>query len=142
MNTGLPTHPPGSSLQAINSLLVYGANIFAATETGIWKRPLSEMVTSAPALLPKRPELFQLDQNYPNPFNPSTTIRFQISKTSNVILKVFDQLGRHISTTAMREYLPGIYEIRFDGTGLATGVYYYQLEAGDFVQTRKFLLEK
>lgn len=92
----------------------------------------------------EKPQRFSLDQNYPNPFNPSTTISFTIPASpaggphsSFVILKVFDVLGREVSTLVNEEMGAGRYERSFYGTGLASGVYLYRLQAGDFVQTKK-----
>ncbi len=85
---------------------------------------------------------FSLSQNYPNPFNPATTIRYDIGKPGQVTLKIFDILGNEI-TTLINEYKPsGNYSINFDGGNLASGIYYYQLKAGDFTATKKFVLMK
>ncbi|MBI5471184.1 MAG: T9SS type A sorting domain-containing protein [Ignavibacteriae bacterium] len=93
------------------------------------------------------PREFRLYQNYPNPFNPSTTFKFQIPdgsghrpNTNHVTLKVFDMLGREVATVVNEEMGPGNYEKVFDGTNLASGVYLYRLNAGDFSQTKKLLL--
>jgi photosystem II stability/assembly factor-like uncharacterized protein len=83
---------------------------------------------------------FKLAQNYPNPFNPTTTISFQLKADSYVTLKVYDVLGREVRTLVNENLKPGSYETRFDGTGLASGVYMYRLQAGDFIQTRKLIL--
>ena len=72
---------------------------------------------------------YELDQNYPNPFNPTTEIRYQISELSNVSLKVYDVLGREVRTLVNRKKGPGTYEVRFDASGLASGVYFYRIEA-------------
>ncbi len=84
-----------------------------------------------------------LYQNYPNPFNPSTKIRFSIPVgTGHVpsILKVYDVLGREVATLVNENLQPGSYEVTFDGTGLASGVYLYRLRAGKFMQTKRMLL--
>jgi CubicO group peptidase (beta-lactamase class C family) len=81
-----------------------------------------------------------LSQNYPNPFNPTTGIRFQVSGVSEVRLSVYDLLGREMAVLVNERKLPGHYEVKFDGSTLASGVYFYRLIAGDFVQTRKLLL--
>ena len=85
---------------------------------------------------------FYLSQNFPNPFNPSTTINYSLPKTSFVTIKVYDILGREISTLINSEKLPGNYEIKFDGINLSSGIYFYQMRAGDFVEVRKFVLMK
>jgi hypothetical protein len=88
------------------------------------------------------PESFMLAQNYPNPFNPTTTIRFAIAKSRFVSLKVHDVLGRSVATLVAENIIPGTYEVSFDATSLASGVYFYRLHAGDFVATKKLLLLK
>ncbi|MFH2055624.1 MAG: T9SS type A sorting domain-containing protein [bacterium] len=88
------------------------------------------------------PDQFSLAQNYPNPFNPSTQIRFALTSSAQVKLDVFDLLGRKVATL-VDEILPvGTHQIDFDGTNLASGVYFYRLQTGDFEQTRKMLLIK
>ncbi len=87
-------------------------------------------------------EEFRLSQNYPNPFNPSTIITYQIPKSRHVRLTVYDLLGREIMTLVNEEMRPGSYQATFNGTNLASGVYFYRLQAGEFVQTRKLILMK
>ncbi|RPI02464.1 MAG: T9SS C-terminal target domain-containing protein [Ignavibacteriae bacterium] len=84
----------------------------------------------------------QLEQNFPNPFNPSTTIRYTITTTSNVTLKVFDMLGREVQTLVNSIQAPGRFTVLFNGHNLASGVYVYQLNAGPFTETKKLLLVK
>ncbi len=86
------------------------------------------------------PAEYALRQNYPNPFNPSTTIRYELPKTSAVTLTVYDILGRQVSELVNERRDAGVHEVKFDASGLASGVYYYRLQAGSFVETRKLLL--
>jgi hypothetical protein len=86
------------------------------------------------------PKGIVLRQNYPNPFNPSTTIKFELPRTSQVNLSVFESLGREVSVLVNDRRDAGVHEVKFDGSNLAGGVYFYRLQAGDFVQTRKLLL--
>ena len=88
------------------------------------------------------PRQFGLKQNYPNPFNPSTTIKYELPKSSLVTLTVYDLLGREVSVLVNERRDAGVHETKFDGAGLASGVYFYRLTAGSFVQTRKLLLMK
>ncbi len=95
------------------------------------------------------PDKFYLYQNYPNPFNPATAISYQLSAFSHVTLKVYDVLGREIETIVNEEKPAGFYRVYFDGSKLASGIYFYRIEAvpigrqaGDFIQTRKMLLIK
>ena len=86
------------------------------------------------------PQRFQLSQNYPNPFNPSTTISFDLPEKCFVSLKVFDALGRELSTLASEELPAGIYSRQWNAEGLASGIYFYRLQAGSFTETKKLIL--
>ncbi|MBK7377947.1 MAG: T9SS type A sorting domain-containing protein [Ignavibacteriales bacterium] len=93
------------------------------------------------------PASFSLEQNYPNPFNPSTKISWQSPESSWQTLKVFDVLGNEVATLVDEEKPAGRYEVEFDsrsdeGQNLSSGVYFYRLQTGDFVQTRKMTLLK
>ena len=131
----------GLTDMSVGSLEIKDAMLFSSTSSGVWKRPLSE-VTSVPkenGLLPKD---YGLEQNYPNPFNPTTTIRYALPQRSHVTLTVFNMLGQVVATLVHEEVEAGSHEVMFDGTGLASGVYFYRLRAGVFVQSRKLLLLK
>jgi hypothetical protein len=88
------------------------------------------------------PLVYALNQNYPNPFNPTTTIRFEIPKQSNVELKVYNILGQMVATLVNGEMKAGRHEATFDANRLSSGVYFYKLVAGSFVETKKMLLLK
>jgi len=88
------------------------------------------------------PTEYSLTQNYPNPFNPVTHLEFGISKLGFVSLKVYDVLGREIKTLVNEIKPAGRFKIEFDGSNFASGVYFYRLEAGDFVQTKRMVLIK
>jgi len=76
------------------------------------------------------PAEYNLYQNYPNPFNPATRIKFDVPKNSNVVLKVYDLMGREVKKIVDNEYLnAGTYEVNFDGTGISSGIYFYKLSA-------------
>ena len=90
----------------------------------------------------EQPDFFFLTQNYPNPFNPTTTISFSIGHSSFVTLKVFDVLGREVSSIVSEELKPGSYKRMFRGSGLPSGVYLYQLQSNNISQTKKLLLLK
>lgn len=85
---------------------------------------------------------FELSQNYPNPFNPSTTISWQSPVGSWQTLKVYDVLGNEVATLVNEYRNAGGYEVNFDANRLASGVYYYQLKAGNFIQTKKMIYLK
>jgi mannose/cellobiose epimerase-like protein (N-acyl-D-glucosamine 2-epimerase family) len=86
------------------------------------------------------PEKFALEQNYPNPFNPTTEVRYQMSEISNVSLTVCDVLGRQVATLVNGRLEPGTYAAKFDASNLSSGVYYYQLRAGGFVETKRMIV--
>jgi hypothetical protein len=86
------------------------------------------------------PAQFRLEQNYPNPFNPNTTIEIHLPKSEYVSLKIYDMLGREVLTLISRELTAGRYQVEFDGKDIASGIYYYQLEAGGFRAVRKMAL--
>jgi hypothetical protein len=88
------------------------------------------------------PETFELSQNYPNPFNPSTTISFYLPSASDVSLKVYNVLGQEVTTLVDGSLTAGQHEVRFDAGNIASGVYFYRISAGSFVETRKMLLTK
>ena len=88
------------------------------------------------------PSVFSLSQNYPNTFNPSTIISFSIPQTGFVSLKIYDVLGNEVATLVNKEKPAGEYEIEFDGVGLTSGVFFYQLKAGSFLQVKKMILLK
>ena len=83
---------------------------------------------------------FSLAQNYPNPFNPSTVIRYSVSSAQLVTLKIYDVLGREVKTLVNEEKPSGSYEIEFNASNFSSGIYFYQLTAGDFRETKKMIL--
>ena len=85
---------------------------------------------------------YELSQNYPNPFNPSTTIRYSVPERSNVVLKIYDILGSEVSTLVNEDKDAGIYSVNFNASHLASGIYFYRLHAGSFVETKKMILMK
>jgi len=99
-------------------------------------------VVTAVSQNPTIPSSFQLFQNYPNPFNPTTTIEFSLPARSFVKLTIYDALGQEVETLVNEEKQAGIHRIQFNGSNLPTGVYFYRLEAGNFVDTRKMVLVK
>jgi exo-beta-1,3-glucanase (GH17 family) len=88
------------------------------------------------------PYIFSLEQNYPNPFNPTSTIKYQIPISGLVKLTVFDILGRKVADLINEDKSPGIYEVKFDGSNLSSGIYFYKLTIGAYSQTKKLVLIK
>jgi hypothetical protein len=88
------------------------------------------------------PTTCSLEQNYPNPFNPSTKIRFSVSKTESVSLKIYDALGREVETLISESLNPGTYEKTWNSKNLASGIYFYKLKTASNVITKKMILSK
>lgn len=95
--------------------------------------------TSVPPSDQQLPNLIVLSQNYPNPFNPNTIIKYEIPKSSMVRLSVFDMLGREVSVLVDERRDAGVHQVKFDASGLSSGVYLYKLQAGDLVQSRRLV---
>ncbi len=143
-NEGLFTNSEALSVFLSNGMLYTGIK-----NNSIWKRQLSELLAIS-KLSEEVPNDFNLEQNYPNPFNAMTTIRFNIPQLSSnqrtsgnlIQLKVFDIVGRELATLHNGYLLPGKYEVSFNASVYSSGIYFYQLRAGDFVQTKKLVLLK
>jgi hypothetical protein len=113
----------------VSALAVSGTNLFAGTDSGgVWRRPLSEMITSVRQNATEMPTNFQLQQNYPNPFNPSTTIVFSLPHTSYVTLKIFNTLGQEIATLINQQQDAGWQQVKWNAN-VSSGDYFYRLEA-------------
>ena len=113
---------------------IYTTKKLPAPERGI----LSGVQTENPGVISN----YQLSQNYPNPFNPTTVINYQIPKSGFVTLKVYDILGREVSTLVNENKSAGKYSVTFNGSKLSSGVYFYRLNSGAFSITKKFILMK
>lgn len=113
---------------------------------GIWAQNVNADGTIGPVgiiqISSEIPDKFTLGQNYPNPFNPITKIKFDIARSGNVDISVFDMLGRKISTILNQSINPGIYSVDFDGSGLNSGVYFYRISANGFTEIKKMVLMK
>jgi photosystem II stability/assembly factor-like uncharacterized protein len=135
VSTGLP------AWSVVYALAFQGTDLFAGLNgTGVWRRPLSEMIKSTEGGGGERPQEFALFQNYPNPFNPNSDIRYQISEFRTVKLAVYDLLGHEVAVLVNENKAPGTYQVRFDGAGLPSGVYFYRMTAGSYSATKKLLL--
>jgi hypothetical protein len=142
----------GKNWQAENAGLNYGLTIWGtgiigdylliAADNGIWRRPLAEIVTSIQTYQTSTPKQFLLAQNYPNPFNPTTVISYQLPVSTLVTLKVYDELGRLVRTMVNERETSGAHSVTFDAGNLSSGVYFYRLTAGSFVETKKLMLIK
>jgi len=128
----------------INSYIRY----FLSTDGGATFGSVNTLATTGPPIITssttqrERFADFRLAQNYPNPFNPTTNITYVLPKTENVSLKVYDVLGREVATLVNEVKPAGAYTVPFNASNLASGVYFYKLQAGSFVQTKKMMLVK
>jgi hypothetical protein len=125
------------------TLAVMGPYLFSGGfDGGVYRRSVSQMVTSVQGVEWTTPTKHALEQNYPNPFNPSTTMRFTLPEAEDVTLTVFDVNGREIDRLAEGNLPGGTYQVTWDANGRASGTYYCRLRAGEFVATRVLLLVK
>jgi photosystem II stability/assembly factor-like uncharacterized protein len=130
-------------ISPILSLSVFGDNLLAGTNLGVWKRPLSEMITAVKDKQNNLPTSFSLQQNYPDPFNPSTTINYSVPNACLVTIKVYNILRKEVATLVNEQKPAGNYSVQFSANnGYASGTYFYKMQAGTFVETKKFLLLK
>lgn len=129
-------------------LQVYNNSVSDSGSLDAWAIKLDVENTTAVENEEALPKEFSLDYNYPNPFNPATTIRYQLPERSAVSLKIFNILGREVLTLVNEVQSAGTHSVIFDAKNnkqsysLASGVYFYRLQAGNFVQTRKMILLK
>lgn len=116
-------------------------DITALKNNGFCVRCLKDNPTSV-HMYSEIPTEYALFQNYPNPFNPITTIKYSVPQSSLISIIIFDVLGKNVATI-LNEYKPaGSYSVEFDGNKLASGIYFYQMRAGNFIDTKKLLLIK
>lgn len=127
----------------VNGLFVSGSYLFAGTNNGVWRRPLSDLMTDVKQIsADNTPNGIHLEQNYPNPFNRSTKISYQISTPENVTLIVYDTLGKVVSTLVNEKMQAGRYEVNFGARDLPGGIYFYTLRAGNSIEIKKMILSE
>jgi len=102
----------------------------------------SQSVPTGVEQISEIPEKFNLGQNYPNPFNPTTTISFSVPSSGITSLKIYDVLGNEVATLVNEEKPAGNYEVNFNASSLSSGTYFYKLQAGSFIETKKMILLK
>jgi len=148
-NYGINFSPYSEGLFVNASIEAFAINdtfMFAGSDyNGVWRRLRPGIVSTETQN--NLPVDFSLSQNYPNPFNPSTSIKYAIGNRQFVTLKVYDVLGNEIKTLVDEEKPAGTYEVEFNShsgnvRNLTSGVYFYQIKAGDFVETKKMVLMK
>jgi len=148
----LPDFPPGATVGSTSPIVVYFDRTANPTYFNLkceisvggviyWTDSTKRTVTGIgkEEALPVR---YALEQNYPNPFNPSTTINFSLMKTSNVELTVYNILGQRVATLVNGQLNAGVHVVKFNAANYASGVYFYRLEAGEFVAHKKMMLLK
>jgi hypothetical protein len=97
-------------------------------------------LTIMPTGKPELPDHFALRQNFPNPFNPTTTIEYELPLRTMVTLRIYDLLGQKVATLAEEVEEGGYKRIEWDASGFPSGIYFYRINAGDFMETRKLVL--
>jgi hypothetical protein len=144
IGNGLPDEP-------VAPIFVNDSSIFVGVgiSHGIWQRRLSEITGIKEPLSTAFLGSYKLLQNYPNPFNPATTIKYQLSMTNFVTLKVYDILGRYVKTLVNEQQSAGTHSVIFNAGGLSSGVYFYRITClpdrqaeGSFIQTKKLIVIK
>lgn len=136
VNTSIPAST------SVHDIMIADNKIYAGTQgKGIWWADVNTL-TSVSSQQSSLPGEFTLDQNYPNPFNPETVINYELQVTNYVSLKVYDAAGKIVSVLFDGKQNAGSYNIKFDGTGLPGGVYFYRLEAGSYKETKRMMLVK
>jgi Secretion system C-terminal sorting domain len=128
-----------SSIVIHNNYIFVSNSNYLSTNISAWRRPLSQII-GINQLSHEIPAAFSLLQNFPNPFNPVTKIRFDVPKTSSVVIKVFDILGKEIAVLVNEQLTSGTFETEWDAASCASGLYFYRMTAGDFIQTKKMAL--
>ena len=121
--------------------------LFLTTDSSVWRRPVSDLITDIHNTNYQLIKNVVLYQNYPNPFNPITTIRYSIPKAEHVTLKIYDELGKEVSTLVNENEEAGNHEVQFnsqanDNKQLASGIYFYRLTTGNFSAVKKIILLK
>jgi hypothetical protein len=131
---GMTFYPANAPLAADDEYIYLG---YGGVIRGSWSEAT---ITSIDARIAYTPAAYTLSQNFPNPFNPTTTIRYGVPVRTHLTLTVFNTLGQKVAELVNGEVEAGYHDVQFDASKLASGVYFYQLKAGNRVQARKLLL--
>jgi hypothetical protein len=111
----------------------------ATRDAGVFRT--TSVTTTVAGISRALPDVFMLFQNYPNPFNPSTTISYSLPKRANVSLKIFNMLGQLVATLVDEQKDAGYFQATWNAT-VSSGIYFYRLQAGGFVETKKMMFLK
>lgn len=137
-----PTHP-GEKMNSVFRVYKYAPEYAAFTGRDLSPGDFIEKYpTSADDKINNLPSSFELFQNYPNPFNPSTTIRYSISRQGSVTIKIYNLLGEEILTLVNTNKPAGSYSVKLNSNNLASGIYLYRMESGNYSNTKKFIVLK
>jgi photosystem II stability/assembly factor-like uncharacterized protein len=129
--------------ERVNALAVNGTYLYTGHRgTSVWRLPLSDIITSVKDVSGESPEKFSLAQNYPNPFNSTTTFEFYLPNSEFVILKIYNILGEEVVTLVSKKLAIGKYKYEWDTGSLASGIYFYRIQAGNYVGVKKMVLMK
>ncbi|MBZ0201878.1 MAG: right-handed parallel beta-helix repeat-containing protein [Ignavibacteria bacterium] len=129
--------------ELVHKAILFKIYEFALLNNSTSDRPLDKVLYSQKhATTTNNPLVFKLFQNYPNPFNPISSIKYDVAKESFVSIKIYDILGREVKTLVSEIKNPGNYDVLFDGSDYASGVYIYRIEAGSFVDVKRMVLLK
>ena len=133
-------------LLEVPSIVLFNDRYFLYYDYGVFSNGIglatADTITSINPQFTYRPATFALYQNYPNPFNPLTAIGYQLSALSDVDLSIYNLIGQKVVTLVNKRQPPGRYQVEWDASGFASGVYYYKIESGNYVQTRKMIYLK
>jgi hypothetical protein len=131
----------GSKIGTLTGIVFYGGNRYMLVPRT--DADFVNVSTSVRTMIDgAAPKTFALSQNYPNPFNPSTNFRFTVAKAQMVSMRIYDVLGREVETLVHEQMNPGTYTVQWNAMHVSSGVYFYRLQSGDFVQTMKLMLMK
>ncbi|MBK7631989.1 MAG: SBBP repeat-containing protein [Ignavibacteriales bacterium] len=142
--------PPGNGIDQAKSIVldnqgnvyVTGSSAGSGTSVDFATIKYSQTPTGINQTEYSLPEKYSLHQNYPNPFNPSTVIKYQLPISSQVIIKVYDVLGKEVATLVNEEKPAGRYQVNWNASNLSSGIYFYKIQSGSFVETKKMILLK
>jgi hypothetical protein len=130
----------GKMTLTVDSSVTFFMTLTNSVGSRKYKAAITVLPPAKEAASSRGPVEFSLHQNYPNPFNPVTTIRYELPWGSHVAITVYDMLGRAVSVLVNDRKEAGAYQVMFDGSNLASGMYFYILQAGSFVVAKKLLL--
>jgi len=136
------TYKDSPWLGRIHEIEIFNTGLTAQEVAYLYAAGVNGFATSVSNKNTQLPEAFSLSQNYPNPFNPQTTIKFNLAKTGHTSLIVYDMLGRPVATLVNSMRQAGGNTVEFDASHISSGVYFYTLRSGSFVETKKMLLVK